>query len=76
MLLIVDDEKVQLESNITVGAHDVKIEFDACATCQPSMVHEVKKLDDEENIDTMVDSMDQQKVVSFATLIPRLCNSK
>lgn len=76
MLLIVDDEKVQLESNKTVGAHDVKIEFDVCATCQPSMVHEVKKLDEEENIDTTVNSMDQQNVVSFASLIPRLCNSK
>lgn len=39
MLLIVDDEKVQLESNKTVGAHDVKIELDVCATCHLSALY-------------------------------------
>ena len=42
----------------------VENEFDASATDQPFMVHEVEKFD------SMVFSMDQDKAISFATLIP------
>jgi hypothetical protein len=42
----------------------VKIEFDAPAIHQPSMVHEVERLG------MMVISKDQDKVVTFSTLIP------
>ena len=42
----------------------MKIEFDAPAIHQPSMVHEVERLG------MMVISKDQDKVVTFSTLIP------
>ena len=36
------------------------------------MVHEVKKVDEVERIDTMVLFVDQDKVVSFVSLIPHI----
>lgn len=46
----------------------MKSEFDASTTDHPYMVHEVKKLGDEEKFDSNL-SGDWDKAVTFATLI-------
>lgn len=50
----------------------VKSEFESSAIGQPSMVHEVTKFDEVEIVDTMVLYEDQEKVVSFAKLMPHI----
>ena len=67
---LLDGEKVQQESKILEGTHVVKSEFDASATYQPFMVHEVKRLDEVDKLDTIVLLVDQDKAISFTTLVP------
>lgn len=47
-------------------------EIDVYVIDQPSMVHEVKRLNEVENINTMVLFVAQDKVVLFASLIPHI----
>ena len=49
-----DEEKVPQDSVILEGPHDVKVEFDECATDQSFMVHEDLQLDEVKKVDTMV----------------------
>jgi hypothetical protein len=65
---LLDKEKVQQESKEIEGAH-MEIEFDTSVIDQPSMMYEVKKLNEVEKFDTMVLSVNQDKVVSFVALI-------
>lgn len=60
---LLDKGKIQQESKELEGAN-VKNNFDASTTHQPSIVHEVEMLD------TMVLPIDQDKAILFATLIP------
>ncbi len=47
-------------------------EIDVYVIDQPSMVHEVKRLNEVENINTMVLFVAQDKVALFASLIPHI----
>ena len=60
---LLDKGKIQQESKELEGAN-VKNNFDASTTHQPSIVHEVEMLD------TMVLPIDQDEAIFFATLIP------
>ena len=58
---LLDKEKVPQESEILKGAHDVKFNFDECATDQSSRVPEDMKLDEVDKIDTIVLSAAKEK---------------
>ena len=60
---LLDKGKIQQECKELEGAN-VKNNFDASTTHQPSIVHEVEMLD------TMVLPIDQDEAIFFATLIP------
>ena len=49
----------------------MKIAFNECTSYQPFMEHEVRPFKAVDQTNTMVLSVAQEKIVSFATLIPR-----
>lgn len=66
--------KFQQESKELEGIQVEKSDFDSIATItnQSYMVHGVGKLDKEKRFDTMVISVDWDKAISFAALIPSI----
>lgn len=66
--------KFQQESKELEGIQVEKSDFDAFATFtnQSYMVHGVGKLDKGKRFDTMVISVDRDKAISFAALIPSI----
>ena len=67
---MIDDKKILPENKILEGAHDVKFNFDECATDQSSRVLEDMKLDKVNKIDTILLSATEEKTSPFALLIP------
>lgn len=49
-----EGEKWEQESTTLEGAHDVNVEFDDCASDQPSRVHKDLQLDEVEKVDAKV----------------------